>query len=276
MSTFIDVSGLQTVDPGKLPGSVPVTGTLNDYGVITVTGQPYSTLVFKSETAAAIPGKVGEAVVSLISKLSWVDVLAISLVVKTKTTNQYTGRPVMYAGLRATDEAGVILIAKEIADSSGIKSWNSIMIERQKLYPVTDHSGELTEPNSPYNPDSSYYDPNRSIWGYDPGRKIIIYSNGEIVWTETGNRYYDQANGIPYSYAEPDGKMKRIKFSSGNILDLDTLELEKPDGTKTKVKNELNFFQKLYRKLLTDTKTQLTVLAALFFLIILKKKRNEK
>lgn len=272
----LDVSGIGEIDPNKWAGTVPVTGSLNDYGVITVTGQPFSTLAYKSEVAATLPAIVRDTVVELISKLSWVDVLAISLVAKTEKINPYTGRPVMYAGLRATDKIGLILYAKEIAGSGGTKSWNSIMIELQKKYPVVDHSAELTNDNSPFNPASPYYDPNRSIWGYDPNRGIIIYSNGEIVWTETGKRYYDQANGEPYTYAENDGKGKRIKFTSGNILDLETLELEKPDGSKSTVSNEQNFFQRFFRKLLSDTKTQLTVFGALILLIILKKKRNEK
>lgn len=263
----IDISGIIKIDSNQLPAGV--SATLSDIGVITTTGQPFSVTIYKNETAGAIGGKIGTKVLSKLANLSWQDVLAFSIVAKTLHSDPFNGRPAYYAGKRVLDELSLLMIADEIAASAGAKSWNSVMVAKQASDPIK--QDDAVQVDSPFNPNSIYYDPKKPVFTYDPEKGYIVYKSGEIVWTKTGGVYYDAENGQAVSYS-PD----KVRFSSGNVLDLVTLKLTKANGGTETVSNELGPFKKLLRSLLTDTKTQLAVLGGLFLLIILKKKRNEK
>lgn len=263
-----DIKGMADVDWIKLPPGI--TATMSEIGVLTVTGRPLVEITYKAETAQEIGGRIGTLVYELRAKLDWKDVLAFKIVEKTLNSSPYNGRPVYYAGRRPLDELSVLMIAQEIADSAGAKSWNSVMIQKQQVDPLPDPA-ELTNVDSPFNPDSIYYDPKKPVFSYDPDKGYIIYRSGEIIWTKTGGVYYDQANGQAVSY---DGKT--VRFFTGNVLNLETLELTKADGGKSTVSNKLSGIQKFFRKLLTDTNTQLIVLGSLIALMVLKKRRNEK
>lgn len=263
-----DASGINKVDSSNLPSGV--TATISDIGVVTATGQPLYITGWKEETARTkVTPELGTVVYDRRAALSWQDILAFSIVVKTLHSSAYTSRPAYWAGKRELDKVSLIMIANEIADSNGGKSWNSIMQKKQEIDPIID---DFSQVDSPFNPDSIYYDPKKAVFTYDPDKGYIIYKSGEIIWTKTGGVYYDQANGQAVSYDDT----RRVRFSSGNVLDLETLKLTNASGSTVTVSNELTMIQKLMRRLLTDTKTQLSVLGALFLLIILKKKRNEK
>lgn len=270
MSFAEDLTGV-TLNGGGVQVSKDIAGTFSDIGVITATGKMYLESLWKEETSKAIvDAHLGPYVYANRAKMGWVDVLAFSLVSKTRQPNPYNGRAGYLAGKRWFDELSLIMIAQEIVDSNGGKTWNSIMIQKNDSEPLIDDS---TQVDSPFNPDSIYFDPKKAVFTYDPDNGYILYKNGEIVWTKTAGVYYDAANGQVESYDKSAGI---VRFESGVTLNLVTLERTEPNGSKTTVSNKLPWYQQFFRKLMTDTKTQLLVLGTLVIMIVLKKRRNEK
>lgn len=247
-----------------------VTGKLNINGLLTISGSKiYNPELWKAHQANVIlKVALGSYIADHYTKLHWTDVLAVTLTVNNPTINQYTGKPVYLAGNRQLDSTAINVIATEIVKSDGTKDWNTVMNHLNLVDPVID---DVNIPDSPFNPKSPYYDPDRAVFAYDPQNHYIIYKDGEVVWIKSGKRYWDKENGEAISY---DPLHQILKFESGNTLNLVTLELTTPDNVVTVVKNSLPWYKAWFRKFLSDTKMQLTVAGILIVLLFLKAKKQ--
>ena len=257
----------------------PVSGKFDKKGLLVITGtniQKLDEWIFqqspealeawfkKVQTSSGINWK------EFYNKLHWTDILALSLVSKTKGVNPYTQLQGYHAGENNNvymDEQAILTWIKEIYDSNGSQDWNKIIT---RMYPpITDDS---VQPDSPFNPESPIFNPNKPIYTYDPDNGIVIYKSGEILWQKTGGQYFDSSNGQAVSY---DKTGQTVQFFSGSVLNLKTLELTKPDKQTVIIKNTLLWYQQLFINLLSDKKTQLTVLGILILILIIKKNRKD-
>jgi hypothetical protein len=250
--------------------SKDIKGVFSFDGLISYTGTMYQADIWKAEQAAAMgSSKLGRFVKDHYRKLGWLDVLAFVTISSTFQSNPFTGRFTYKAGDRYLDELSLIMIASEIVQSDGSKDWNTIIRAKSFTDPIKDN--DTVQNDSPFNPDGQYYNPDKPVFTYDPDNGYIIYKNGEIIWTKTGGVYFDKENGAAVSY---DVYQQTVRFSTGVLLNLKTLVRTAADGSKSTVTNELPWYQKIARLLLSDTKTQLMVLGSLIILLIVKSKRN--
>lgn len=204
-------------------------------------------------------------------KLHWSDILALSLISKTKGENPYTKLQGYHAGDNKyvyMDELKILMWIKELYKSNGSLDWNKLIARDFPYIP-----DDTIQPDSPLNPNSPIFDPNKPLFTYDPDNGIVVYKSGEILWQKTGGQYYDTTNGQAVSY---DKANQTVRFSTGYVLNLKTLELTKTDNQKVIIKNTLPWYKQIFVKLLSDPKTQYSVLAGVVILLIIKKRRNDE
>ncbi|WP_353720185.1 hypothetical protein [Dyadobacter sp. 676] len=260
------------IDPKDVQGigndlpviSENIKGTFSDEGLISATGTMYSAALWKLNViSATITPELGTYIFLHREKFSWLDILAFSMAISSKAINKYTGKAGYVVGKRFLDKISLVLISKEIAEGEDGKDWNAIFAEKAKVDPLID---DTSQPNSPFNSNSPYYEPDKPIFTYDPDNGLIIYKSGLIVWTGTDKEYYDPDNGQAVSY---DKYKSLIYFSSGAILNFDTLELTRPDGQVETVTNDPKWYVK-YKLVLIATSVLIVLI------MIVKRRRNGK
>jgi hypothetical protein len=256
---------------GQLAISKDVKGVFSDSGQIIATGAVYVPVIWKQQQLKPfLSTKVGSFLDDYSIKFHWVDILAFTMALATVGPDRFTGRPVHKVGLRVLDELSLLMIGEEIVQGEGSKSWNSIMDQKNILDPIA--LDDTVQSDSPFNPDSPYYNPKKDVFTYDPENGYIIYKSGEILWTKTGGVYFDQTDGGTLSY---DKVQQVVTFAKGAFLNLKTLRKTLPSGESIAVSNQLPWFQKLFKNLLSDTKTQMIFLGSLILLLFVKSKRNK-
>lgn len=163
-----------------------VKGKLGVDSLITVTGDKiYNPELYKAHQAnVVIAPVIGSGFLTYYAKLHWTDIMAVALTVQNVGVDKNKNILIVRAGKRSFDKLGMIIIAKEIAQSDGTKDWNSVMKNLNAKDPIP--ADDTIQPKSPFNPDSIYYNPSKEIFTYDPDNGYIIYKSGEIIWTETG------------------------------------------------------------------------------------------
>lgn len=250
-----------------------VHGSFSPEGLIVIIGHNiYNPEQYKAHQANIVLKPIlGDYIANNYTKMHWSDIMAFALILNYPGVDKYKGNVVYKAGKRAFDKLSLILIAKEIAESGGKKDWNTIIKALNNTNPIP--QDDTIQSKSPFNPQSIYYNPSKPVFTYDPDNGYIIYKSGEVIWTETDGKYYDKANGNAISY---DKASHTVTFSTGNILNLKTLELKTPDNQVSKIKNTVPMYLQLFRKLLSDTNTQLMFLGGLVILLFIKAKRNAK
>ncbi|GGB98399.1 hypothetical protein [Dyadobacter sediminis] len=252
-----------------------VHGSFSPEGFIIIRGHYiYNPDLYKAHQAnIVLRPLLGDYIASNYTKLHWSDIIAFALVTKNLEVEKDTKTVVCRAGKLTFDNATLRVMVKDIAESGGKKDWNTI-IKAKSIADAASNNNAI-DPKSPFNPKSIYYSPSKPVFIYDPTYGYIIYNSGEIIWTVTDGRYYDKANGDAVSY---DKTNHTVTFTTGNILNLETLELKTPDNKVSKIKNTVSLFFQLFRKLLSDTNTQLIFLGTLVIviLLIIKRKRNAK
>lgn len=260
--------------------AIPVKGSFDEFGEIVITGTDILNVdewIYQQSPEVLeswfkqIQLMEGISWKDIYLKLHWSDILALSLISKTKGENPYNKLQGYHAGDNKyvyMDELKILMWIKELYKSNGSLDWNKL-IERDFPYRTDD----TIQPDSPFNPNSSIFDPNKPVFTYDPDNGIVVYHSGEILWQKTGGQYYDAANGKAESY---DKENQTVRFSTGYVLNLKTLELTKADNQKVIIKNTLPWYKQIFVKLLSDPKTQYSVLAAVVILLIIKKKRSDE
>jgi hypothetical protein len=250
-----------------------VSGKFSDYGTLIVSGDNIQDVggYLHNHTHVTLKDFYAGKLVEYYKKLHWTDMLALVELSKTKGVNPYTGVVGFHAGNNNYvyfDELAVILIIQEIAASNGNIDWNTI-IARKYPFPVDQNNTD--DPNSPWNPKGIYYS-KKAICAYDAKNGYIIFKDGEIIWTKTGNKYKDTDNGEAVSYDE---KTQTVLFANGTTINLVTLERITVDRTKTIIVNKMPWYEQYFHNLLTDKKTQVITIGVLIVLLIIKKVRNE-
>ena len=259
---MIDPKDVQGIGDDLPVISENIKGIFSDDGLISATGTMYNAALWKLNIiSTTITPELGTYIFLHREKFSWLDILAFSMTVSTKVIDKYNGRKLYMAGQRSIDKISLILVAKEIVEGKEGNDWNDIFIRKAQMDPLP--ADDTIQPNSPFNPESPYYEPDKPIFTYDPDIGLIIYKSGLIVWTESGKEYYDPENGKAVSY---DKHKSLVYFSSGAILNFETLELTLPDGQIETVTNEPKWYVKY--------KSVLIAAAVLIVLIMIAKRRR--
>ncbi|WP_439582967.1 hypothetical protein [Dyadobacter bucti] len=258
------------IEHTTLPEQMDVTAWFDDSGQVFIKGNKiYNPDLFKAHQANTVLKPVlGSYISDNYTKFHWSDIMAFALAIQKKSFNKFNGRPVFVVGKRELDATDLNVRARQIVAGGGSIDWNTLMIETNRLDPLV--PDDTIQADSPFNPKSPFYSATKRVYAFDAENHYIIYESGEVIWTQTGGNYYEVENGITEAY---DKVNQIVSFNSGATLNLKTLELTR-DGKVRKVSNTLPWYQNMVRLLLSDTKTQITVVVVLIVLLFIKSKRN--
>lgn len=247
-----------------------VQGNITDTGEISITGNSILALSQwkPAQISKVAAGRIKDKLAAKSAMLHWTDILAVFLVSETRFSVA-DNLPVRFkAGKRILDELEILMIVDEIAISNGTTDWNRIMRDKQKADPIEQYT-EGGNSSTPFKPDSPYWNGGKAVFKYDTEAGVIIWSDGEILWIKTNKIYYARSEPIIYGYEGP-----IVEFKNGGRLNLSTLiwtNLANKQETTVKPIDDTPL-NRIIQKVLTDTKTQLLILASLIILLFLKKR----